>query len=64
MCNFIGYMLVYCSFDTYISQVIRHFMIYYCSHISHDYYMFGFVHVKIIMNPVMDLRLILTIIII
>ena len=57
-------MLVYCTFDTYISYVIiLHFMIYYCSHISHDYYMFGLVHVKSIMNHFMDLRFILTIII-
>ena len=59
MCNFIGYMLVYFSFDTYISLVIiLHFIIYYCSHISHDYYAFGFVHVKIIMNHFKNLRFI------
>ena len=44
-------------------MIILHFIIYYCFHVSHDYYVFGFVHVKIIMNHFMDLRIILTIII-
>ena len=39
MCNFIAYMLVYFSFDTYISYVtiLQLLFIYYYSHISHDY---------------------------